>query len=44
MSVYGDHRIQPVKENFELIPNSCYGISKIASEKYLMFLKIKFLI
>ena len=41
MSVYGDHRIQPVKENFELIPNSCYGISKIASEKYLNVFKNK---
>ncbi len=35
MSVYGDHKIQPVKESFELIPNSCYGIGKVASEKYL---------
>lgn len=41
MSVYGDHKLQPVKENYELKPNSCYAVGKIASEKYLSIFKDK---
>lgn len=41
MSVYGDHKTQPVKENFKLKPNSCYAIGKIASEQYLNIYKKK---
>jgi UDP-glucose 4-epimerase len=41
MSVYGDHKLQPVKENFRLKPNSCYGVGKIASEQYLNIFRNK---
>lgn len=35
MSVYGDHGNASVKEETNLIPKSCYGISKMSSENYL---------
>lgn len=41
MSVYGDQKKQPVKENFHLKPNSCYAVGKIASEQYLNIYKKK---
>ena len=41
MSVYGDHKIQPVNESFKLKPNSCYAVGKIASEQYLNIYKKK---
>ena len=34
MSVYGDYN-KKLKENFNLNPLSCYGVSKLASENYL---------
>lgn len=34
MSVYGDYKIK-LKENLNLKPLSCYGISKLSSENYL---------
>jgi UDP-glucose 4-epimerase len=39
MSVYGDQVKQPVKEYYTLNPKSCYGIGKLASEKYLDLFK-----
>ena len=39
MSVYGDQKRQPVKENFSLNPKSCYGVGKVSSEKYLHIFK-----
>lgn len=35
MSIYGDQKIQPVKEICRPLPKSFYGIGKLASEKYL---------
>lgn len=36
MAVYGDPEVLPVGENAALNPKSCYGVSKLAAEKYLM--------
>jgi len=33
-AVYGDHKVLPVKENFELRPLSPYGLHKLIGEKY----------
>ena len=42
MSVYGDPLSKnPVSENSELFAKSCYGISKLSSEKYLEIYKEK---
>lgn len=35
MSVYGDVPDKPISEKFKTNPLSCYGISKLTSEKYL---------
>ena len=35
MSVYGDTRGQPGSENSPCVPQSCYGIGKLASEQYI---------
>ena len=35
MSVYGDVPDQPINENFIPKPISCYGVGKLASERYL---------
>jgi len=35
MSIYGDQKVQPVKETTAPLPKSFYGIGKLASEKYL---------
>ena len=34
MSIYGDQELQPVKEDAPLMPKSCYGVGKLASEGY----------
>lgn len=36
---YGNQEIVPVKETAELRPNSPYSVSKVASDKYLCYLK-----
>ena len=35
MSVYGEVSSNPAREDSELQPSSCYGVGKLASEKYL---------
>ena len=42
MSVYGDPLSNnPITENSQLFAKSCYGISKLSSEKYLEIYKKK---
>ena len=38
MSVYGEVEDKPIREDFSTIPISCYGVGKLASERYLHIL------
>lgn len=38
MAVYSDTSIRPLQEAGEVAPKTCYGVSKLASEKYLKVL------
>ena len=42
MSIYGETHDKPVKETQIPLPISCYGISKLASEKYLEIFSKRF--
>ena len=41
MSVYGDVPDMPIKEDHPATPISCYGVSKLTSERYLEIFKGK---
>lgn len=41
MSVYGDVPDQPINENYTPKPISCYGVGKLASERYLKIFSSK---
>jgi UDP-glucose 4-epimerase len=41
MSVYGDVPDMPIKEDYPATPISCYGVSKLTSERYLEIFKDK---
>lgn len=36
---YGNQEDSPIKENFDLRPNSPYAVSKVAADKYLQYLR-----